>query len=133
DVSGLKTEVNELKTDVSELKTNVQNLQSETQMIKTNLKVLESNVKMMSTEIQEIKLETENMSHKVINIEMVLENQTNYNIRLLAENHMSLVEKMDKAVHVSKWEALNEIKMNLLDVRVEKLEKGFQELKTQIA
>ena len=33
----------------------------------------------------------------------------------------------------TKWEALNEIKMNLLDVRVEKLEKGFQELKTQIA
>ena len=66
-------------------------------------------------------------------IEITLENETNKNIKLLAENHGNLIDKLNQAIKVSDKTAIYEIQVNILTSKVEKLEKEMAELKNRIA
>lgn len=63
----------------------------------------------------------------------LLENRTNRNIKLLAESHGNLIDKLNQAVKVSDKTLFYEIQLNSLKWRVETLEKEFAELKAKIA
>lgn len=83
---------------------------------------------------------SEIMDHKLASIkkdiqdiQLHIENITDKNIQLLAENHISLVDKLNQAIKVSDKISLYEIKVNYLTEKVDKLEKEMKELKNRIA
>lgn len=73
------------------------------------------------------------LKQRVTGIEVTLENETNKNIKLLAENHGNLIDKLNQAIKVSDKTAIYEIQVNILTSKVEKLEKEMAELKNRIA
>ena len=73
------------------------------------------------------------LKQRVTGIEITLENETNKNIKLLAENHGNLIDKLNQAIKVSDKTAIYEIQVNILTSKVEKLEKEMAELKNRIA
>ena len=49
---------------------------------------------MRSTTLQELKVDVQELKNRTSSIELTLENVTNKNIQLLAENHVELTKKL---------------------------------------
>lgn len=80
----------------------------------------------MYNDIQSIK-------QNVTSLELKLENETNRNIQLLAENHMNLIDKLNQAIRVSDKTLLYEVQVSALKSKVESLEKEIADIKSKIA
>ena len=95
---------------------------------------VETDVSTLKTEMKEVKadicgLKTENcsLSDRITSLEMTLENETNRNIRIIAEGHMDLVRKLDEAIAVKKEREMVLLRMNVLenDMRIVKSKVGI--------
>lgn len=97
------------------------------------MKDLKSDMQDMKDDIQGIKTEMQDMHQKVTSIELNLENETNRNIQLLAENHIDLVNKLNQAIHVQDKSLLYEVQVSGLKMKIENLEREVAALKEKIA
>lgn len=79
----------------------------------------------MSKETEMILEAIENLQNEVTSIKLTLENETNRNIKLIAEGHLDLSRKLDDAIKIN-----NE--KELLIVRVNSLENEVRLLKERI-
>ena len=125
DVSSLKTDVQSLKTDVQSLKTDVQSLKTDVSSLKTDVQSLKTDMKFVKTDVQQLKSDMQDTKHRITSLELTLENETNRNIRLIAEGHLDLSRKLDQALVVE-----NQKKMLL--IRVNTLENEMRKLKEQM-
>jgi len=73
------------------------------------------------------------VKQKVTLLELTIENETNHNIQLLAENHMNLVDKLNQAIRAQDKSILYEVQVSGLKVKIEHLEKEIAEIKSKIA
>lgn len=87
----------------------------------------------LKNDMQDMKNDMQVLTNRTANIELTLENQTNHNIQLLAENHLNLVDKLNAAIRVQDKSILCEVQISGLRYRVEALEKGLSELRSEIA
>ena len=112
--------------DTQEIKRDVQVLVNDMQGLKEEVRTLKKEVQVLKDDVQILK-------QRVTNIELTLENETNRHIQLLAENHISLVDKLNGALRVQDKSMLYEIKVDGLQTRVNRLEQEMKELKSKIA
>lgn len=103
-----------LTSDVQILKSDVQTLKSDVQTLKSDVQTLGSNVQTLNSDMQTIK-------SKVTLIELTLENETNRNIQIIAENHLSLDRKLDEALKALQPNTMYHLKINHLDGEVSKI------------
>ncbi len=111
DIQAIAQLIQPLRADMQNMKDSMQNMKDDIQTINDNMQVLSS---------------------RVTNIQLTLENQTNHNIQLLAENHLNLVDKLNSAIKVQDKSLLLEVQVSGLRYRIEALEKEFSELKPQM-
>ena len=90
------------------------------------LDLILSKLDSIESEIQEIKRRT-------TNIELHLENATDKNIQLIAENFIELTNKLNQAIPVADKNLAYEVKVNYLVREVDKLKEELAELKSKIA
>ena len=83
-----------MKGDMQELKTDVQGLKSDVQVLKDKMQVVEENVR---------------------DLQLTLENETNRNIRIIAEGHLDLNRKLDEALKVESEKELMRLRVNVLE------------------
>lgn len=69
------------------------------------------------------------IERRTTNIELTIENETNRNIQLLAENHITLIDKLNQAIKVADKTLMYEVQMTSLKSRLELLEKEVSNLK----
>lgn len=75
----------------------------------------------------------DNLERRTTNIELTIENETNRNIQLLAENHITLIDKLNQAIKVADKTLMYEVQMTSLKSRLEHLEKEVAEMKKATA
>ncbi len=75
----------------------------------------------------------EKLEQRTTNIELTIENETNRNIQLLAENHITLIDKLNQSIKVADKTLMYEVQMTSLKSRIDLLEKEIAELKNRIA
>lgn len=109
-IQPMKDDMQDMKDGMQDMKDDMQNMKDDIDGMKDNMQVL---------------------SNRVANVQLTLENQTNHNIQLLAENHLNLVDKLNAAIKVQDKSLLLEVQVSGLRYRVEALEKEFSELKPQ--
>lgn len=80
----------------------------------------------LESEMQELKRRT-------TSIELTLENETNRNIQLLAENHITLIDKLNQSIKVADKTLMYEVQMTSLKSRLELLEKEVAQIKSATA
>ena len=105
DVADLKQDMTEVKQDVADLK----------------------------QDVTEVMQDVADLKQDVTEMKLSLENETNHNIQLLAENHCDLVDKLNQAIPVADKALLNEVQISGLRIRVDSLEKDVAEMKDRIA
>lgn len=79
----------------------------------------------MTDETKMILEKLSEMDRKITDIQLTLENETNRNIKIIAEGHLDLSRKLDEALKVE-----NEKEMLL--IRVNRLENELRRLKDRI-
>lgn len=79
----------------------------------------------MTEETKMILEELKKLNDKVTDIQLTLENETNKNIKIIAEGHLDLSRKLDEALKVD-----NEKEMLL--IRVNRLENELRRLKARV-
>ncbi|MCI9210161.1 MAG: hypothetical protein HFI83_05650 [Eubacterium sp.] len=119
DIQSMKTDMNIMKADILNMKQDIQNMKQDIQNMKQDIQLLNDRV--------------EKLEQRITSVELTLENVTNHNIQLLAENHINLVDKLNQAIRVQDKSILYEVQVSDLRSRVEFLEKEFAEMKTKIA
>lgn len=98
-------------------------------MILSQFQGFQADMEIMKADMQNMKADIQDLKIRVTNVELHLENTTDKNIKLLAENHLTLVDKLNEAIKVSDNTKLYEMKVNLLTERVDKLEQKVDGLK----
>ncbi len=77
--------------------------------------------------------EMQELKQRTANIELHLENSTDKNIQLIAENFIELTKKLNQAIPVADKNLAYEVKVNYLVEKVQTLEKEIEKLKNKIA
>lgn len=99
---------------------------SEIQGMKSEIQGVQSEIRGMKDEIQEVKRRT-------TSLELHIENFTDKNIQLIAENFIELTNKLNQAIPAADKNLAYEVKVSYLIKEVEELKKEVEELKGKIA
>lgn len=122
----IQDDVSEIKQDISEMKQDIVKLQEND--VKMQNEIVE-----MRKDISELQENYGGLQDRITSIELHLENTTDKNIQLLAENFIELIDKLNAAIPTAEKNYMYEIKVNYLEGRVGLLEKEVKELKSKIA
>jgi len=126
DTQMMKTELTSVKETTEGLVTGLKEVREETKGLAIGLKEVREETKELAADMKAVREDTKDLKSRMSAIELNLENETNKNIRILAENHLSLMEKLDEAIKVSNRHFLYELKVSSLDRRVTEIERRIQ-------
>ena len=110
-----------------------EDLQAIAVLLQNTTEPLQNAITGMQKDITGMQKDITGMQKDITDIKLHLENVTDRNISLLAENHGHLIDKLNQAVKVSDKRYIEEIRVNILTEKVEKLEKEIEELKRKTA
>lgn len=140
EIQNVKSEITEMKSDIAELKMEMSEVKSEIAKLKTEMSVTKMEIGIIKTEITELQSkitvfdsEIAEINSKVKAIGIHIENDTDRNIRLLAENFVELTNKLNQAISVADKNLAYEVKVNYLSEEMEKLKREVAEIKKRIA
>ena len=85
------------------------------------------------SEMQNMKSEMQDIKRRIASVELHLENATDKNIQLIAENFIELTNKLNQAIPVADKNLAYEVKVNYLIREVDRLKEELTELKNKIA
>ena len=108
-------------------------LQAIDKMMDKKIQPMEKSITELREDVGNLQTDMQVVKQKVTLLELTLENETNHNIQLLAENHMNLIDKLNQAIRVSDKTLLYEVQVSSLKSKVEHLEKEIAEIKEKIA
>lgn len=121
DISELKTDVSVLKTEMVEVKNNICRLEDRMTKVEDRMTNVEDRMTTLEGRMT-------NVENDVSAVRCIIENETNKNIQLLAEAHLSSnkhsmdAENISSAVKYS--QEMQNIRLNILEGSVERLKKA---------
>ena len=118
---------------MSELNQRTAKLEQGMTEVKQDVADLKQDMTEVKQDMIEVKQDVADLKQDVTEMKLSLENETNHNIQLLAENHCDLVDKLNHAIPVADRALLNEVQISGLRIRVDSLEKEVAEMKDRIA
>mgnify|MGYP004671024371 FL=1 len=117
DVKSLKEEVGILKQDVSCLKEDVKDLQQRMIIVEGKTDNLQFTVNEMQSELAETKRE-------ILSLRTTIENVTNRNIRIIAEGHLDLENKLDRSIKAGSETEIMQVRVNMIEDEMRTLKKN---------
>lgn len=102
-------------------------------LILSEMQSMKGEMQSMKGEMQGMKGEIQKLEQRMTRLELHLENGTDKNIQLLAENFVELTKKLNQAIPVADKNLAYEVKVNYLIDRVHILEEDVAKLKVQFA
>ena len=125
-LTGLEDKMTGVEDKMSGLENRISGLEDRTSGIEGKAAGLEEKV----SAIQKITAETKN---ELTEVKLHIENVTDKNITLLAENYCNLANKLDENNKVTDVQLAYQIKVNFLIDDMEKMKKEIAQLKSHIA
>lgn len=89
--------------------------------VKKDVSGLKEDVSGLKEDVSGLKEDVSNLEKKVTDIQLTLENETNRNIKIIAEGHLDLARKLDEAVKKGMEDELLKIQVNVLENDVRRL------------
>ena len=102
-------------------------------LILSELRNMKCDMQDMKSEMTDMKSDIQNLHHRMTSLELHIENSTDKNLQLLAENFVELTKKLNQAIPAADKNLAYEVKVNYLLEEFEKLKLTVTQLKNQIA
>ena len=96
-LNNMTKQFDDINNQIAEMKTDIQNVKDETK------------------QISEMKTDIQKMKNEIREISLTLENETNRNIKIIAEGHLDLSRKLDKALTVENEKEMALIRINMME------------------
>lgn len=122
----LESDVRELKSGMSEIKQRVASVEQKVTELDQRVASVEQKVTKLDEKVTELDQKFTVLDEKFTGLELVIENETNANIRRIAEGHCDLVRNLREARKVDD-------EKELLAIRVTVLESDMSKVKHQLA
>ncbi len=106
---------------------------AEMQGKKADMQGMKADMQGMKTDMQGMKTDMQDMKQQITNVQLHIENATDKNIQLLAENFVELIKKLNQAIPVADKNLAYEVKVNYLVEEMDKVKAELAELKAKIA
>ena len=120
DMQSMKVEIQGVKDEIQGVKDEMQGMKDEIQGVKDEMQGMKGEMQGMKTDIHELQ-------RKAAEIGMHIENCTDNNVQLLAENFIELTNKLNMAVPAAHNNYMYEIKVNYLWKEVDKIKQIIKE------
>ena len=127
-LNDVKSEIADLRTDVSALKTDVSALKTDVSALKTDVSALKTDVSALKTDVSALKTDVDDLKLRTALIETTLENETNRNIKIIAEGHTDLSRKLDHVLQMESEKEMFLIRFNVLESEVQKMKQHFDSI-----
>ena len=124
DELGEKVEDLEKKTD--ELGGRVESLEQKTEELGNRVESLEQKTEELGNRVEKLEHRTDELGQMVKSTELILENETNRNIRMIAEGHLDLNRKLDSALRIENEKELLVVRVNILEGEVRRIKERMQ-------
>lgn len=85
-----------VREDIAELKTDVAELQADVENLKTGMAKLETGVAKLENGVAKLEIGMQKLDDRVTKIELNLENVTDRNIKILAENYVPATKRFEE-------------------------------------
>ena len=85
-----------VREDIAELKTDVAELQADVENLKTGMAKLETGVAKLENGVAKLEIGMQKLDDRVTKIELHLENVTDRNIKILAENYVPATKRFEE-------------------------------------
>lgn len=109
-------ELGGIKNDVSAVAIGLQAVKEDVQAVKEEVQVVKKVLAAVKEDVQQLK-------DRVLAVEITLENETNRNIKLIAEGHLNLDRKLDEALKELQPNTLYHLQVNHLSSEVTKVKR----------
>ncbi|MCI8939405.1 MAG: hypothetical protein HFH12_05360 [Dorea sp.] len=83
---------------------------------------------LLDDKLKPIKDDIDTLDKKVTSIELTLENETNRNIRIIAEGHLDLSRKLDEALKVENEKEILLLRVNHLENELRKVKERINQI-----
>ena len=95
-------------------------------LILSEMHDMRSEMQGMKDEMQNMKGEMQDIKRRTTNIELTLENETNPNIKIIAEGHLDLNRKLDDVLKVENEKELLLIRVNTIENELHKIKERIE-------
>ena len=102
-------------------------------LILLEMRGMKQDIENMKQDIENTKQDVQILDRKTSNIALHLENSTDKNIQLIAENFIELTKKLNQAIPAADNNLAYEVKVNHLAEEVDLLKKEVADIKSKIA
>ena len=133
EIRGTKDEVQSMKKDIQILKDDMKEVKEDVRSLKDDVCTLKGEMKEIKEDIRILKEDVQLLKKKVTCIELHLENSTDHNIQLIAENFIDLTNKLNQAIPAADNNRMYEVKVNYLIEEVKKLADEVSKIKEKTA
>lgn len=82
----------------------------------------------MTEETKAIMDELQKLNRKITDIQLTLENETNRNIKIIAEGHLDLSSKLDDALKVENEREMLLLRVNHLENEIRRIKQRIEEI-----
>ena len=106
-LNNMNKQFDDVNNQISEKKADIQNVKDETK------------------QISEMKTDIQKMKNEIREISLTLENETNRNIKIIAEGHLDLSRKLDKALTVENEKEMALIRINMMENEIRRIKEKF--------
>lgn len=103
-------------------------LKAMSDMIQTQLEPMKNDMQDMKNDMQSLKSKVDSIDRKVASVELTLENETNPNIKAIAEGHLDLSRKLDDALKVENEKEMLLIRVTVLENELRKVKESIAQL-----
>lgn len=94
---------------------NVKNINSTLNNMNKQFDDVNSKFDDINNQMSEMKADIQKMKNEIREISLTLENETNRNIKIIAEGHLDLSRKLDKALTVENEKEMALIRINMME------------------
>lgn len=102
-------------------------------LILSDMQSMKSDMQNMKSDMQDMKSDIQDLKWRTRNVELHLENSTDRNIQLIAENFIELTNKLNKAIPAADKNLAYEVKVNYLVDEVDKLKQNVAKIRSKTA
>ena len=128
EVQNANTGLNDVKSEIADLKTDVRALKTDVSALKTDVSALKTDVSALKTDVSALKTDVDDLKLRTALIETTLENETNRNIKIIAEGHTDLSRKLDHVLQMESEKEMFLIRFNVLESEVQKMKQHFDSI-----
>ena len=120
-IAGIENKISGIENKISGIENKISGMENKISGIENKISGMENKISGMENKISDMDEKMSKMQDDILNIQLTLENETNRNIKIIAEGHLDLSRKYNEASTIKAEEELALIRLNTLSEDVRKI------------